>query len=326
MKRIKITKLLNSKVVDFCNSLFDSRRATGKKPFKKPIEKLNNLLTDYKSDSGEYKYIEKILVEYDKLLYIKPSKFIEKIGEFEGILKIDLEETSTCAFSKKIVEALRYNAYRELEYPRFIDSLGWNLKVCFYCNYAGTLNLSQNKKYLTYYDLDHIFPKSIYPFLATSFYNFIPSCATCNRKKSNTVINGLNPFYEEHGTHTVNQIFSLDRKLYSRYLADSDLKYIKINVSSNVNSIVLDDYKKIVDLETLYNSQKMVVQEIIWKKRIYTDEYIKDLQSIEGLDLEKKEIIRMLWGNDLEESTLNDRPLSKLIQDIYKDLEILPKE
>lgn len=327
MKRIKITKSLDTKVVSFCNSMFDTRRSIGKKLFKKPIDELRTLLAGYTIGTDEYTYIEKIISDYPKLLCIKPSKFNEKIGEFERILKISSDKKSpTYAFSKKIVKALRYDAYRDLEYPRFIDSLGWSLRVCFYCNYAGTLNLSQNKKISTYYDLDHILPKSIYPFFATSFYNFIPSCATCNRKKSNSVIKGLNPFYEEKGSHTVNQIFSLDRKLYPLYLADNDLKHLKINVSSDVNSIVLKDYKKIVDLETLYSSQKMVVEEIIWKKRIYTDEYIKDLVSIKGLDLGKKEIIRMLWGNDLDESTLNDRPLSKLIQDIYKDLEILPKK
>lgn len=261
------------------------------------------------------------------MLYIKPSEFNKKIGEFEEILKISSDRKSpSYAFSKKIVKALRYDAYRNIEYPRFIDSLGWNLKVCFYCNYAGTLNLSQNKKFSTYYDLDHILPKSIYPFLATSFYNFITSCATCNRNKSNHVIEGLNPFYEEKGNHSVNQVFSLDRKLYTLYLTDNNIKHLKINISSDVNSISLNEYKKIVDLENLYNSQKFVVQEIIWKKKIYTDEYIKDLESIKGLDLGRKEIIRMLWGNDLDESTLNDRPLSKLIQDIYRDLEILPKK
>jgi hypothetical protein len=63
-----------------------------------------------------------------------------------------------------------------------------------------------------------------------------------------------------------------------------------------------------------------VIHEMICKNKIYTNDYVNQLKSFVGLSLSRGEINRILWGNDLAPNNVNNRPLSKLIQDIYEDL------
>ena len=322
MRRIKIDKTLHSLVVEFNKTLFGTRNSVGKNKFIKPEEGIKSLLVKYERKTAKRKYLLKIEKEYkdQTLLSIKPTQFQNKIKEFEDLIK---EEDLDKSFVKDIITALRYDDYRKKEYPEFISSLGWNVKTCFYCNYAGTLNISTNKKLKTYYDLDHVLPKSKYPFLALSFYNFTPSCASCNRQKSGKIIPNLNPFYEDGESNEVGDIFSLDKRSYAKFLFNKDKEELTINVSDKINSIIKKDYAEIVDLENLYSSQKHVAEELIWKKTIYTDTYLNQLiTDFNGLNLTRNEINRMLWGNNLDEETINDRPLSKFIQDILKDLKV----
>lgn len=64
-----------------------------------------------------------------------------------------------------------------------------NISVCLYCNRQYILyyfNNHDNKK--TAADLDHFYPKSLFPLFSLSLYNFISSCQICNqRMKKNKV-------------------------------------------------------------------------------------------------------------------------------------------
>lgn len=80
------------------------------------------------------------------------------------------------------------------DYTKFIDKdSGWNayklvgsysLRICPYChlhhvNYHGQ-KAGDPKKLELRPPLDHFLPKSIYPYLAVSLYNLVPSCHQCN--------------------------------------------------------------------------------------------------------------------------------------------------
>ena len=62
-----------------------------------------------------------------------------------------------------------------------------NVKVCPYCNrqYIFTIFSKNQKKGRP--ELDHFFPKDIYPYLSCSIFNFIPSCHYCNHQKSDKI-------------------------------------------------------------------------------------------------------------------------------------------
>ncbi|MFN0292506.1 HNH endonuclease [Pedobacter helvus] len=322
MKRIKIDKFLIQAVKDLNVNLFCDKRLTGGNAFVLPKKKIFEL---YKKLNCPFQksYLFKIYKEYIELLDLKPSDFAQKKQEFDNIFKIDgVKGSVSTLFGKKVVEALRYEDYRDSQYPKIVNDLGWNLKTCFYCNYAGTLTLSKGiKKYKTFYDLDHILPKSTYPFLATSFFNFIPSCAPCNRSKSSKIINKLNPFYEiGENNITLNKIFEITDVSKVNFYLKNDKEAICIKIASQINQVNRKEFDEVVDLELLYNSQKHIAEEILWKKRIYSKAYIKFIRSnFSALHVKRNDINRILWGTDLNEETVNDEPLAKFKFDLIND-------
>lgn len=66
---------------------------------------------------------------------------------------------------------------------------GWNayklckeskLKICPYCHHAYAFTVYRGEDGLLRPTLDHFYPKSIYPHLALTLCNLIPSCYSCN--------------------------------------------------------------------------------------------------------------------------------------------------
>ncbi|WP_156308930.1 HNH endonuclease [Sphingobacterium endophyticum] len=319
MRRIELSNDLIKRVEDFNNKIFTTRRLTGHNPFVLPLRGLIKLFRDVTTTIDQRNYIRKLYKEYNQLLNLKPSEFTSKKNEFDAIYYIDgVKNSPSSNFGKKVVEALRYDAYRESEYPKILNELGWNLKTCFYCNYSGTITVLNNHKYTTFYDLDHVMPKSIFPFLATSFFNFIPSCANCNRNKTNKIIPNLNPFFEAGEANTkLERVFKISNKSKVEFYVSNNKVKIAIEVENTINNINLNDYSDITDLKLLYNTQKHEVEEILWKKKIYSQTYINDMKKIfSRFYLDKNQLNRILWGTDLDENTINDKPLAKFKFDL----------
>lgn len=72
---------------------------------------------------------------------------------------------------------------------------------CAYCHTQGTYVVNEYykrnhkphkkgelKKPKAFFELDHYYPKSKYPFLCVSFYNLIPICSSCNKAKKDITI------------------------------------------------------------------------------------------------------------------------------------------
>lgn len=61
-----------------------------------------------------------------------------------------------------------------------------NLRICPYCHahhinyYINSLASTPAEQYRIRPPLDHFLPKSLYPYLAVSLHNLVPSCAQCN--------------------------------------------------------------------------------------------------------------------------------------------------
>ena len=209
----------------------------------------------------------------------------------------------------------KYHAYK------FIEEL--NIRTCPYCNRNYISSVSKDKKddKKTRPEIDHFYPKAIYPFLACSFYNLIPSCKTCNHMKSDndSFRNGLmNPYEMEEDTfkfsYDLNSVDILNIEFLERY----DHKHEK-----NIN-IIFDKKngtnEKYFELEKLYNQEhRDIVLELLIKKSYYPESYIKELASF---GFSQDEIYRYLFSNYNQEQDLHKRPLSKLIKDITQELGI----
>lgn len=197
----------------------------------------------------------------------------------------------------------------------FVDNLG--ITVCPYCNrtYIQTAK-RDNKKAFRTCQLDHFFSKDKYPYLALSFFNLVPSCYACNHVKSNKDENLLSPY----------ESFRTDDLLNFKWSpGDSSFRYSKgrIDLKPSFTSqgrFSLQKNFEVFGLEDLYKKHKDVVQEILMKGEIYSNEYIKSLVAqFPDLITSEEEAMRLVTGNYVLEEDFGKRPLAKLTRDIAKN-------
>jgi len=202
-----------------------------------------------------------------------------------------------------------YNRYK------FVKKL--NLKTCPYCNrnYIFVVDTGNGKLRP---EIDHFFPKSIYPYLAMSFYNLIPSCQICNhtKKAKDSYTDGLLSPYEINEntfqfTYKPKSVNFLQVKKRKYNFSNFDIKFKSFDENSN----------KYFKLDKLYEQHKDIVLELLIKKTIYTKSYIKDLKR--DFNFSDDEIYRFLLCNYKQVKDLHRRPLGKLIKDISEELNLI---
>lgn len=163
--------------------------------------------------------------------------------------------------------------------------------------------------------LDHFFPKDSYPLFAVSFYNLIPSCYSCNHVKLNK---------------------DLKHSPYDSSFPFDDVKFTYIPKSTDKIEIKIDSCNpdfingiRILGIEELYQSHIDVVNELIWKKEVYTKSYRDGLSRIlnqTNFELSKAEVNRFITGHYTDEENYGKRPLSKMVTDISKEIGLIGEE
>ncbi|PJJ67342.1 hypothetical protein [Chryseobacterium geocarposphaerae] len=214
-----------------------------------------------------------------------------------------------------VVHGYNHDDFDKLEFIKRI-----NVDTCPYCNRSYIYYLSRVGKIKP--QIDHFYPTNLYPFLALTFYNLIPSCQTCNgfgAKEGNCPIlhDMINPYLIE------NEDFEFTYKI----------KHINfLNPLMDKNSVELlmrrkiDGNTKILKLDQLYQQHSDHLLELIIKSKVsYSDKYRTYLKSYAGLKFNNSEIDRMILGNYSEEDDIHKRPLSKLYQDIGLSLGLIKR-
>lgn len=248
---------------------------------------------------GEVPYLEKAMV---------------KIGQIESIeIQKEFERVYTNFSNRKY-------GYQ------WAEKLG--VTVCPYCNrsYIFTVKKdARNGKARPQYD--HFFPKSIYPYLALSMYNLIPSCAVCNGGKSNVdsfkdqKVQYLNPYVEGYGTKTVLQITPKKKKdrIHS-YVGLAEEYTVKPESAPDVDK---DAAKRIqntwdlLKLGPLYEKHSDYIRNILRAKQIYTEEYLNQLiKSFPGAFDDMDDLKNVVYFNYLDEEDWGKRILAKLTHDL----------
>jgi hypothetical protein len=249
----------------------------------------------------------------EKIILAKPNELkniIQKLSKYK-----DLHIKKTKLY-KTIYNAFVDNGYNKIDKFKFIKDL--DLKSCPYCNRSYIFTVNQNRNLKP--EIDHFYPKSIYPYLAISFYNLIPSCPTCNgfgaKGSQDSFKDDLkNPYeitYDDFKfTFDLNSINIIDNKI------DEDSVKIKLKNKIDIN----DDYFQI---ENLYQEHKDIVIELYQKAKLeYSSDYFTSLRKSLNLHFTQDEVYRLITCGYLKDNDLHKRPLSKFIKDISKELEIV---
>lgn len=222
---------------------------------------------------------------------------------------------------------------------RLISSLG--LTTCPYCNRQYITNISEdeigninteNKEIIATADLDHFYPKSVYPLFALSLFNYIPSCQICNSKfKHSSSRCILYPYEEGFEDKVLFKLAVKDTKdnnellKYWMGLLDPDFFYLQLVFNHNYN--IDDDYvlraKGSIEMFHLRNAYQCHISKAIdtvLKKRIFFEgayeNCIRDFLSRIEIPYSDSLLKRMILGYDWDTDEF-DEPLSKFIYDIF---------
>lgn len=324
MHRIKITNDQKKEVAGFSKGLFSKRQ------FKHPKEALQDLCKKRGYRTGKKNaYINNIVKEYDNLLKATPAEFEDLIASFEKILPHTHFRKN---FAETIVKTLRYSDLRDREYLEYFHKKGH--RSCFYCNAQFSMSMGvefckgrkrkgEIKGYHANFELDHYKPKSKYPFLATSFYNLIPSCSSCNKMKSKLDLPIC--MYTEGDEHDL-FTFYITPKSQQEYWRTKNIKDIVICFIPNSTFAPeeLEKYESMFKLKALYAEHRDIVEELLHKKSAYSNSYKYSLRKdITNLFPDEALINRLLIGTYTKPDEILKRPLSKLTQDIARQLKLI---
>ncbi|MDD2358549.1 MAG: hypothetical protein PHX13_11630 [Thiovulaceae bacterium] len=229
----------------------------------------------------------------------------------------DIYDTSTLLY-KCIYNIFVKHGYEELanlNKYEFIKNIG--LESCPYCNRSYIYTLNRNTKIKP--EIDHFYPKDLYPILAISYYNLIPSCPTCNGlgAKSNQdsfALNLKNPYLMNSDDFKFN--FNIKTLNILNPLSNIDKDSVEIFFENEV-----PNQADVFGLEELYKEHRDIVIELYIKaKHQYVKNYVDYLHSYSGLTFSDDEIYRLITCGYKNENEHHKRPLSKLIKDISDEL------
>ncbi|WP_238861109.1 hypothetical protein [Clostridium sp. YIM B02569] len=295
-----------------------------------------------KSNSYSKNIIENIRKRFkdkqDEIIIL--NKLGEKInkGTYTPDKKLSLEEKreimnglindSSVEIIKKIEAIFNYKEFGQgTKWNRNIFLTLTGVEVCPYCNrqYITSFNIDEQNR--TTADLDHYYSQSKYPFLALSIYNFIPSCAICNRNfKNDSDKEVMYPYDECFDDEDVKFITDFNDKNEFTYLIGEDLKFnLELTEGKKNNEEKfkrIENSKNVFNLENVYFSNKSYVKDLIKRFYYYNEKWIDEVENTYGsiLSLNRTEIIELEFGNYLSAENFSKKPLAKLTKDILDEL------
>lgn len=248
--------------------------------------------------------------ELKKLLLADRDEMKEYIAEF-GVY-----ENKDC--SKELLgKIFRYDTF---SYRKSAITILKNIDVtvCPYCNRQYIFTLSSGNVRPQF---DHYYPKSVYPYLALTLFNMIPSCSVCNMAKSSLDTLKcpiLYPYDEEFG-YDVKFTLKLNSDVnYVKMIQGiSDEFTIQIDNKSNHSNDEIDNQISKLHLDELYNEHKMYVKDMMRSRYINTPERVNELYlKFRHIFGSKDDVYGLLYMSDLKKESWGKRPLSKLTHDI----------
>lgn len=332
MHTIKITDKLKSNAENFSSNLFKYRSPN----FVKPLDRLEKLKLDLKAKKHKdhKEYVQTIIDNYDEILKADPNKLLFFVKKFETLRGSSLLNNKApykdFFFYESIVDAMRYDSLRSDEILQFM-SLS-SIKCCVYCHAQLTVvtqvsyfNKRQKKGIKSIsgkLELDHYYPKSKYPFLATSFFNLYPVCGNCNRAKSNSSLKFQ--LYSDSDEQPFQ--FVLDDKTILDFHLNNDTTNIKYWFEHTQGSFGdRTEFDKMFDIQGIYDTQKDLVEELLYKSKLYTQSYKDGLvKSFSSILPDDDFLERVLIGNYIKTEDIHKRPLAKFTQDIARQLKLIP--
>ncbi|WP_315336320.1 hypothetical protein [Fusobacterium pseudoperiodonticum] len=356
MIRIDVSKIKNWELIKekhsewYYKKIFPQIGIAIEKIEKKYQDNESNQKVTYENQDIVKRYIDllKKIKSEGKKFVIKENLFFDyKIDEINFLSKIMKKEKK----KKSILEEMfllfkinkKYLPHKLFSYDEFPNhTREWNrhkllslteIEICPYCqrNYISSFEENDDKR--TTADLDHFYPKSLYPFLALSLYNFIPSCQICNSRFKGTkdTYNSVYPY--EESFDDLGAKFKTSKEIIYEILGEKDSEFF---VNINYGNLKDEDNKKVqnsvsnLGLDKVYKkSHNQYIKDLLDNIEKYPEKYLESCVEIFDeyyKDDIKKEIVIKYFIDIIKEPYRkrieNGEPLAKLTKDIFDEFKI----
>lgn len=315
----------------------DEKHAEKAKEIFKGYLDENNIINNTVNSLSELTQIniEYLKTKMEEIIFTEPKKLKkhitslsalnQKIKDFNDSRKKSEDYTEEEKDIKTLINIFN-NTYEKFSEKKkgkayeVIKTLG--IRACPYCNLNYIDSIMDDTQKILRPPLDHYYSKSIYPYLAISFYNLIPSCPACNSSlkldKNFFTNKHIYPYLDSFDDCAKFVVNIEDLKTFYNDLESFNLD-IEINISDKSDEI--KQMEKTFKLIDRYNYHKDIVQELLLKKKIYTKEYIDEIAKLlkvnEVADFSESAIELFITGNYTNPEHINKRPLAKLTKDIW---------
>lgn len=270
---------------------------------------LHQNLFDYLFNNPMQEFNQKLFTEYRQDL--KEGKPVKRNSQYSVISDDEI---------KAIKHIFNYDNYIS-DNPTFSYYLAelLNCNTCTYCNRQYTLTVKDNKgKRVIRPEFDHWFAQSLYPDLALSYYNLIPSCSFCNsvlkNDKETELETHIHPYLDKDSgfkfTYLLNQNggFDVDIDITAtdpvyRKRVENTLRLFKIHEVYGAHSGI--ELKDLIDLAIANPND--YIETLIYKV-------------MDSLNLDRETVIRLIFGIESNPNRFYYRPMSKFKSDIMEKL------
>lgn len=199
--------------------------------------------------------------------------------------------------------------------------------ACPYCNRQYTLTIEKKNDsnnvvaHIARPHFDHWYPKETFPLLSLSFYNLVPSCAVCNSS-----IKGNNVMAASKYVHPYAQVAGYEPGFKFRVLFRGD-KDFELYETTPIDRREANMLKAFCLREAYEYHEHLEVEDLVKLQRACSGRYLMKLMNVVFRDLKPKlnvrEIIRMIFGVEIDAAHMNDRPMSKLKKDLLVQFRII---
>lgn len=258
--------------------------------------------------------------DYFKSLILAPYKKIKVAEEYISMNTIDIMEKE-CFCKSRRGKAVKRKKYKEIydAFEMVVSSKkqdrtmrvriveNANLTVCPYCN-RDYINCRATD--VSGAQLDHFYSRSEYPLFAVCLYNLVPVCSNCNRVKSNRKLKFVSPFDNSIDWQKDISFTYTGKKL-------DDIKIViegKGNLENNITGMRIDEAYQIHGNEIL---------DLIERQQIYNESQKQEIKEVlSKAALTDLDIKRIIFGPQITQESMRNKPLGKMLSDLHKELKI----
>ncbi|MED3447915.1 hypothetical protein P4483_29130 [Bacillus thuringiensis] len=278
------------------------------------LKKLNIKRNDSNRHTYRKAYVDRYSNYWIQNILDDHPEYFNTNDEFNSFIK-DVER-KLAQLNEEISKVIDYDLIEDDERHQILYNYG--IEVCPYCNRNYISKYKKDGKLRTTADLDHFYPKSKFQLFSLSLYNFVPSCQICNsRFKLAKGVEIINPYTQKIDYTKLKFEFSLkEESTVGVFFGEED----SLDITINCNDTNYIQHISLFELEKLYNTHKVIVGEVLYKKEAYNNTYSELINNLfDEMKLTQSEKERFLFGIEMDEELFYKRPLSKLIFDMVRN-------